>query len=288
MRISLSSRALCVLTGYLDGVRQFACHLPSCSRKFSTPKTRRMHLIEAHGYPKEYFFAVTNKGVGGLLKRWGEGASLLRKPWKARENGTTENSDEDGEGDEDAVEMEQIPEEPNADVNSASEGFDDDDDDDQILLEKIQIPAREPTAAGPPREKVRKDRGKGKGKGKARDEPADVDELAGEMNSLSLVPTSIQFGRGAKRGALQSMRGGGAQGHAQRGRTGRGADIAPMEVDVGQGANHGRGRGGLPRFPRGGALRAMSRGRGIRGALGMGQGRGTGPGRGVGKNIVKS
>jgi len=28
---------------------------------------------------------VTNKGVGGLLKKWGEGASLIRKEWKARE-----------------------------------------------------------------------------------------------------------------------------------------------------------------------------------------------------------
>jgi hypothetical protein len=52
---------------------------------FLTPKARRLHLIQGHGYPKEYYFAVTNKGIGGLLKRWGEGASLMRGQWKPRE-----------------------------------------------------------------------------------------------------------------------------------------------------------------------------------------------------------
>ncbi|KAJ7483155.1 hypothetical protein FB451DRAFT_1233510, partial [Mycena latifolia] len=71
------------------GEKIFACHLASCSRMFLTPKARRLHLIQGHGYPKEYYFAVTNKGVGGLLKRWGEGASLIRGQWKAREPATT-------------------------------------------------------------------------------------------------------------------------------------------------------------------------------------------------------
>ncbi|KAJ6458140.1 hypothetical protein C8R47DRAFT_914211, partial [Mycena vitilis] len=68
------------------GEKIFACHLASCSKLFSTPKARRLHLIQGHGYPKEYYFAVTNKGVGGLLKRWGEGASLIRGQWKPREH----------------------------------------------------------------------------------------------------------------------------------------------------------------------------------------------------------
>ncbi|KAJ7308586.1 hypothetical protein DFH08DRAFT_490648 [Mycena albidolilacea] len=71
------------------GEKIFACHLASCSKMFLTPKARRLHLINGHGYPKEYFFAVTNKGVGGLLKRWGDGASLMRGQWKARESPDT-------------------------------------------------------------------------------------------------------------------------------------------------------------------------------------------------------
>ncbi|KAF7309561.1 hypothetical protein MIND_00327100 [Mycena indigotica] len=74
------------------GEKIFACHLVSCDRLFQTPKGRRLHLIQVHGYPKEYFFAVTNKGVGGLLKRWGEGASLIRGKWKPREAPTTPSS----------------------------------------------------------------------------------------------------------------------------------------------------------------------------------------------------
>ncbi|KAJ7623701.1 hypothetical protein FB45DRAFT_926507 [Roridomyces roridus] len=67
------------------GEKIFACHLETCNRMFATPKARRLHLIQGHGYPKEYYFAVTNKGVGGLLKRWGEGASLMRGQWKPRD-----------------------------------------------------------------------------------------------------------------------------------------------------------------------------------------------------------
>ncbi|KAG6334845.1 hypothetical protein ID866_4250, partial [Astraeus odoratus] len=84
------------------GEKIFACHLASCPRKFQTPKARRLHLIQAHSYPKEYFFAVTNKGVGGLLKRWGDGASMIRGKWKQRDEEkdkgrTSDDQAEDGE-----------------------------------------------------------------------------------------------------------------------------------------------------------------------------------------------
>jgi len=64
------------------GEKTFQCFLDTCARKFMNPKARRHHLIQVHGYPAEFFFAITNKGVGGLLERWGEGASLIREKWK--------------------------------------------------------------------------------------------------------------------------------------------------------------------------------------------------------------
>ncbi|KIL69189.1 hypothetical protein M378DRAFT_176140 [Amanita muscaria Koide BX008] len=67
-----------------------------------TPKSRRLHLIEGHKYPKEYFFAVTNKGVGGLLQKWGEGASMIRKEWKAREAKGDNKADVEMDSDEEA------------------------------------------------------------------------------------------------------------------------------------------------------------------------------------------
>ncbi|KZV87170.1 hypothetical protein EXIGLDRAFT_724056 [Exidia glandulosa HHB12029] len=72
------------------GEKIFACHIPTCPKLCATPRTRRLHLIEAHHYPKQYFFAVTNKGIGGLLQQWGEGATLLRGEWKPRAPGDVE------------------------------------------------------------------------------------------------------------------------------------------------------------------------------------------------------
>ncbi|KIY68052.1 hypothetical protein CYLTODRAFT_352073 [Cylindrobasidium torrendii FP15055 ss-10] len=63
------------------GEKIFGCFDANCTKQFMTPKARRLHLIQGHGYPDEYFFAVTNKGVGELLKKWGEGASMVRGKW---------------------------------------------------------------------------------------------------------------------------------------------------------------------------------------------------------------
>ncbi|KAF5373361.1 hypothetical protein D9615_007368 [Tricholomella constricta] len=184
------------------GEKIFACHLPSCARLFSTPKTRRLHLIQAHGYPKEYFFAVTNKGVGGLLKRWGEGASMIRGEWKARE------SKED----------------------------DEDDDEDTPGQAAHDVDSELATPTGPhPRGPV--DRAK-EGDDSNMDES--LDGLADTMESLTLVPPSIRFGRGGRKGGFlhNSQRG---VGDVDRGH------------DHGPGGQRGRGRGGRGRG-RGGFL----------------------------------
>ncbi|KAK0202458.1 hypothetical protein DFS33DRAFT_1262970 [Desarmillaria ectypa] len=92
------------------GDKIFACYLTTCLKLFLTPKARRLHLINAHGFPKEYFFAVTNKGVGGLLKKWGEGASMIRREWKKREG--DENKDNNTQSDTGTAEENEV-EEPN-------------------------------------------------------------------------------------------------------------------------------------------------------------------------------
>ena len=319
---------------------QFECHLVTCGRNFSTPKTRRMHLIQAHGYPKEFFFAVTNKGVGGLLKKWGEGASLLRKTWKPRENGPAEPEDADegeAEDDTDADDADAMDAEgAHRDTHSA-EGVtatddDDDDDEDQILIEKMQI--ERPSA---PTDSVKADsfsqeqtqgRKPRKAKGKEKHDPnakpveSDVERLTKAIDALALVPTTIRFGRGAKRGALQGG-GHGGRGHARRGsasaykgqrtdadnggatsatHAGAGADEGTaMDVDVDHAPSSRGGRGfarggggmrGIIPIARAGGPRGRGRGRG-RGVppgavLGAGVGRGMGPGRGVGKDAAKA
>ncbi|KAI0832111.1 hypothetical protein BC628DRAFT_1351639 [Trametes gibbosa] len=270
------------------GEKIFACHLASCPRSFSSPKTRRLHLIQAHGYPKEYFFAVTNKGVGGLLKRWGEGASLLRRPWQPRENGAVTGDDDEEDEDETADDSAQ----PQKAGGTEEE---DSDDEEQILLEKRPMERTANRPAGPNR--FTEDAAKGKQR--AAQATEDVETLANAMDSLSLVPSSIQFGRGAKRGALHGARGRVAPSHVHRGGAGRGVGrgtdtVGSTSTELEHTPADVRGRGrGFVRGSRGGFARGFPRGRGIgprglpqgyRGAmLGAGPGRGFGPGRGVHK-----
>ncbi|KZT68687.1 hypothetical protein DAEQUDRAFT_711445 [Daedalea quercina L-15889] len=145
------------------GEKIFACHVASCSRRFLTPKARRLHLIQGHGYPKEYFFAVTNKGVGGLLKKWGEGASMMRGQWKPRDQ---DKIDEDSESEDDDTEAETA----DTDAQSADRlPIDEDTDED--------APPRQPDDA--------------------------VQGLTGALDALSLVPSNVKFGRGGSMGGFR-------------------------------------------------------------------------------------
>lgn len=134
---------------------------------------------------------MTNKGVGGLLKRWGDGASMIRGTWKPRDNKNQKHSEDD----------EMVIDEDEEDEDS-DEGEDEDsssgDEQNGEATPKIrhhqeleEIPTR--TAISPPR------RGNGTVQ-TATDH--DVDKLANSINSLSLVPPSIRFGRGGKNGGF--------------------------------------------------------------------------------------
>jgi hypothetical protein len=126
---------------------------------FASPKARRLHLIAAHSYPKEYFFAVTNKGIGGLLRRWGDGASLLRGQWHPRDT-------EGKAGDEDNL----------------TEG------------EESSAPDSTSVPALPGRERTAEtDEGDMNG---VKNEDPEMDALARDVSALGLVPSSVRFGRG--------------------------------------------------------------------------------------------
>ncbi|KMQ81358.1 c2h2 type zinc finger domain protein [Lasius niger] len=44
---------------------QYSCFVQGCPRKCLTPQKRRMHMIDKHTYPKNFFFAVTKEGIDG-------------------------------------------------------------------------------------------------------------------------------------------------------------------------------------------------------------------------------
>lgn len=147
---------------------------------FATPKARRLHLIAAHSYPKEYFFSVTNKGIGGLLRRWGEGASLLRGPWRPRD------TEGNAEGDQDE-------ESTSHSRQSSSLQSDTDDHGDDNLTEGEEKFGPDSTSVPASAEQdgttTMMDDEDG-------NEDAEVDALARDVSALGLVPSSVRFGRG--------------------------------------------------------------------------------------------
>ena len=44
---------------------QYSCFVEGCERKCLTYQKRRLHLIDKHIYPKNFFFGVTKDGIDG-------------------------------------------------------------------------------------------------------------------------------------------------------------------------------------------------------------------------------
>lgn len=61
------------------GERTYSCFVEGCDRKCSTPQKRRMHLIDKHMYPKNFFFAVTRDGIDGRRSLLLEGGHRRRR-----------------------------------------------------------------------------------------------------------------------------------------------------------------------------------------------------------------
>ncbi|KAG7290923.1 hypothetical protein NEMBOFW57_000928 [Staphylotrichum longicolle] len=61
------------------GDRTYSCFVEGCDRKCSTPQKRKMHLIDKHMYPKNFFFAITREGVDGRRSLLLEGRGRRRR-----------------------------------------------------------------------------------------------------------------------------------------------------------------------------------------------------------------
>jgi len=168
------------------GEKTFECFLEPCGRKFLTPKARRLHLIGAHGYSKEFFFAITNKGIGGLVRKWGEGVSLIRGEWKERMDAM----DDAGEVPHEATAKPSGP----LFIRDPPPHFD--------KVQPVPMnPGRPPRPAraeipAPKQGPVRRPSSTSTLQGKKDDDS--LDSLTSKLDTLSLVPTSIRFGRGGK------------------------------------------------------------------------------------------
>ncbi len=149
------------------------------------------------------------------MKKWGEGASMIRREWKPRDSPTPGKADgkvgeKDNSGDRMMVEGEE---------ESPSEGEEEDQEPDMEELEKTPKPGvRSLHPVSPPR---------GGGHHTANtNASADVDALAEGISSLSLIPSSVRFGRGGRGGGL-------GLGTRGRGRGGRGGVVPPQDAGGG-------------------------------------------------------
>lgn len=157
-----------------------------------TPKGRRLHLIHVHGYPKQFFFAVTNKGIGGLLRKWGHGASLYRGDWTSRSQ-DHEMKSRAGSGDEsdigsDEMDIEDHPGQGKVNGKQRQAHMRGSGNDDLgSVRESAAFPStlHSPSFAHP-----------------HTDGNPESDSLANAMSSLTLIPDKIRFGRGGKKGGF--------------------------------------------------------------------------------------
>ncbi|KAK4123202.1 hypothetical protein N657DRAFT_542883, partial [Parathielavia appendiculata] len=62
-----------------QGERTYSCFVEGCEKKCSTPQKRKMHLIDKHMYPKNFFFAITRDGIDGRQSLLVEGRARRRR-----------------------------------------------------------------------------------------------------------------------------------------------------------------------------------------------------------------
>ncbi|KAF5660786.1 c2h2 type zinc finger [Fusarium heterosporum] len=141
-----------------QGEHTYSCFVEGCERKCMTHQKRRMHLIDKHMYPKNFFFAVTRDGIDGRRSLLNDSSHHRRRSStssQAIKSSRRRASLKEGEN----VSSQQ---EPESQVSSNSS-----------TVQKVE----------PKREQAK---------------PVDTEmaDLAGAMSSLSFVPPSVRFGRG--------------------------------------------------------------------------------------------
>jgi len=181
------------------------------------------------------------------LKKWGEGASLIRKEWKAKEE-KSEGRKKEG------VVVDMKSHRKSGDDEMAVDDDDDDEDgDEDDEEEEEEEKAEADDLEATPRMLPRKTMSVHSPQTSLTSHPDtyvanhnrstannDLTNLADSLNSLSLVPNSIRFGRGGKSGGFIPHRGNTRSGKSNR------DEAAIMKVDVvpgGRGIGRGSGRG---------------------------------------------
>lgn len=140
------------------GEHTYSCFVEGCERKCRTLQKRRMHLIDKHMYPANYFFGVTKDGIDGRNSLLLEGGHHRRKSSASQPGGPK------------AASRRQSLRQPGSPQASITES--------------------KPTPGS--------DFQEASGEARPAEKNPDVEmaDLTNAMSALQFVPTSIRFGRG--------------------------------------------------------------------------------------------
>lgn len=130
-----------------------------------TPQKRRLHLIDKHMYPKNFFFAVTKEGIDGRSSLLLEAGHRRRKPYPKPQPKDSQRRGSPGPGSGEARGSSR-----NADV-------------------------AEKAAEGRPSGRPPSDEGTG---APSEDNDQAMEGLTGAMSALKFIPRNVRFGRGGK------------------------------------------------------------------------------------------
>nr|XP_036578275.1 C2H2 type zinc finger domain protein [Colletotrichum truncatum]KAF6785476.1 C2H2 type zinc finger domain protein [Colletotrichum truncatum] len=155
------------------GEHTYSCFVEGCERKCMTPQKRRMHLIDKHMYPKNFFFAVTKEGIDGRRSLLVEGGHHRRK--SSNVTSATESKRKSSILESSIAESSQKEEERGATEHQESAS--------KQSATKGSTARRPTTAQADPTERP----------------DTEMDDLAGAMSALQFVPNSVRFGRGGGR-----------------------------------------------------------------------------------------
>ena len=147
------------------GEKTYACFVERCDKVCSEWKKRRSHLVDKHGFPKNYDFLVVDHGIDGRR-------SMLRPGIDA--DGHRKSSRERARSGSSATEATQTTEATSVGEVSPPKA------EDAVKIE-LEIEGKKSEADG------------GKASGASKD--VSIDELTSEMSTLKMVPRSVTFGK---------------------------------------------------------------------------------------------
>ncbi|ODA82824.1 hypothetical protein RJ55_01333 [Drechmeria coniospora] len=138
----------------------YSCFVDGCERKCLTHQKRRMHMIDKHAYPRNFFFAVTKDGIDGRRSLLVEHSRRRARPSAGMLSAETTRP---------RGTLDESPPANNEHGQPAIPG-------------KATV---NPKPHGP---------------GEAEMDDADVASITGAMSALQFVPPSVRFGRGRAAG----------------------------------------------------------------------------------------